>query len=63
MTVGEVMPGWWNGRHTGLKSPAKLILRGGSSPLPGTRHRGVAQLVERCFWEAEVMSSNLVTPT
>lgn len=29
----------------------------------GGKIRGVAQLVERCFWEAEVVSSNLATPT
>lgn len=25
--------------------------------------RGIAQLVERVFWEHEVVSSNLTTPT
>lgn len=30
---------------------------------PHSTHRGVAQLVERCFWEAEALGSSPSTPT
>ncbi len=31
------LPGWWNGRHTGLKTlRGPKNLRAGSSPAPGT---------------------------
>ena len=31
------VPGWWNGRHEGLKILCPLKKRAGSSPAPGTR--------------------------
>ena len=30
----QCTPGWWNGRHKGLKIPR--FIRAGSSPAPGT---------------------------
>ncbi len=40
----------------------ECIIREGSSPSLGT-HRGVAQLVERRVWDAEVVGSRPATPT
>ena len=31
------VPGWWNGRHEGLKILCPLKKRAGSSPAPGTK--------------------------
>ena len=40
--VSRSKPGWWNGRHKGLKIPRKFF-RIGSSPISGTIKQKIAE--------------------
>ena len=42
-----LVPGWWNGRHCGLKIRWGFKLRGGSNPSPGTRQAEAARMESR----------------